>query len=60
MLSWLSRDLCTIFRRDREWGLDFAYQVTPALLTSNFGGYVGIAKKLSLRASSRSTDLGTT
>ena len=44
--SCMSRDLCTIFRRDRGWGLDFVYQVTPALLTSNFARYVGVAKKL--------------
>ena len=40
----LSRDLCTISRPDRAWGLDFVYQVTHAL--QPFAGYVGLTKKL--------------
>ena len=31
---------------DRECELDFVYEVTHALLTSNFVGDVGVAKKL--------------
>lgn len=50
--SMLPGDLCTISRSDGEWGLDFVYQVTHALLTSNFARYVEVAKKnTSLRAS---------
>ena len=44
--SWLLCDLCTIPRSDRECRLNFVYQVTHALLTSNFAGYLGVAKKL--------------
>ena len=44
--SKLSRDLCTTSRPDREFGLDFIYQVTHVILTSNFAGYVGVEKKL--------------
>ena len=44
--SWLSRDLCAVPRPDGERGLDFVYQVTHVLLTSNFAGYIGVAKKL--------------
>ena len=58
--SWLSRDLCTISRSDREWRLDFPYQVTHALLASNFTGYVVVAEKIvSLRAWWWSHDLAT-
>ena len=45
-LLWLSRDLCTISRPDTEWGLDFVYQITHALLTSNVVEYVGMTKKI--------------
>ena len=44
--SRLSRDLCAIPRSDGERELDFVYQVTHVLLTSNFAGYIGVAKKL--------------
>ena len=42
----------TVSRPDREWGLVFVYQIAHTLLTSNFSGYILMAKKLtSLRAS---------
>ena len=44
--SCLLRDLCTISRPDREWGLDIIHEVTHALLISNFAGYIGVPKKL--------------
>ena len=42
----MSRDLCIIYRPDREWGIGYVHQVTHPLLTSNFAGYVGVATKL--------------
>ena len=40
--SWLLHDFCIISRTDREWGLDFVYQVIHAL--SNFAKKMGLKK----------------
>ena len=57
--SWLSRDLCAVPRPDGERGLDFVYQVTHVLLTSNCWIHWGGKKIKSLRASWWSRDLAT-
>ena len=44
--SWCPRDLSTIYRPDRKWDPNFAYQALYGVLTTNFVRYVRMTKEL--------------